>query len=244
MHRPSDSTDGRTPLRPRAQGSKPEASAESHAAPGPTDADLLHRLAASDRQAFETLYLRHRQDVLNFLRSRYTSLNDHAAEDVASETLWRVWQDRIRLGSVDNLYAYLKTIAKNIVARAFRDQRPDEVELSSYIAAPGLSPREALQRDEVSRQVAQAVKSLAKSHRLALQYSQAGLSARQIAARLGSTENAARILVQKARRELTRLLSRCGDSCAVDDGHPEKCPAKKENLQCLKYQYVRRLQVP
>ena len=207
----------------------------------PADAELLRSAAEGDRQAFEILYLRHRQDLLSYISKRYQWLDEHAADDIAGEAFLRIWRDCDRLGYVRSLPAYLKIIAKNIVARRFRARRPGEVELGSCVAAPGPSPGETSEWDEVSRQVAQAVKSLAKSHRLALESSQTGLSAKQIAAGIGCTENAARRLVQKARKHLAHVLSRCGDSCVMNTDRQEQCPAFVKDFYCLKWLYVKSL---
>jgi RNA polymerase sigma-70 factor (ECF subfamily) len=198
-------------------------------------------VAAGDRQAFEVLYLYYWPQLLHFIRKQYPLLGEHIAEDVASESLARIWRDRSKLRAVKTLSAYLKTVARNIVARRFRGKRPSEVGLPTDIAASDPSPHEALERDELARQVVQTMETLVKLHRLALEASQSGLSAREIAARLGCTENAARHLVQKARKNLARALSRCGVDCAVDQGHPDECPAKIKNLHCLKSIYSSQL---
>lgn len=111
MNRPRGSTDCSEQLLLRTQRGDPDAFAELHAATGPTDADLLSRVTAGDRQAFETLYIRHWQNLLGFVHQQRRSLDDHAAGDVASEVLSRVWQNRIRLGSVANLSAYWRCLS-------------------------------------------------------------------------------------------------------------------------------------
>ena len=243
MHRPRDSTDGHGRLQPRAQGDGTQAFADLHAAPGPPDADLLRRLAAGDREAFETLYLRHWQGLLNFITRRYPSLDHHAAEDVASETLTGLWPDRHRLVCVLNLRAYLKGIAQRFIAEELADRMADMRELSVNMASSALSPGDAVAQDELARQLTRAVETLAKSHRMALEMSQAGVSAKRIAAISNCTEKAAQRRVEKAREQLTRALSRCGSACVMDTHGEKECPARKENLYCLKFIYRRVLRL-
>jgi RNA polymerase sigma factor (sigma-70 family) len=209
----------------------------------PTDAELLRCLAAGTPGAIEILYRRYWPYLMDFVRQQSRTLNEHAAEDIASESLWRLCQDKSRLKAVTSLRAYLKAIAKNLLARRFRVRRPCETELSPEVAAAAPSPRDALERSEVAHQIAQALDLLADSRRLALTASQEGLSAKQIAASMGCTENAARILVQKARRELARLLSRCGDSCTLGKHGQDQCPARTSNFLCLKSLYYRQLRL-
>jgi RNA polymerase sigma factor (sigma-70 family) len=108
-------------------------------------------------------------------------------------------------------------------------------ELPADIPSPLLSPGVSLEREELGRQLERAMDSLSSSQRLALESTTfLGLSAREVAAQIGCTPNAARILIQKAKAKMTRVASHCGKFCAVDNGHPDKCPARIKNIDCLK----------
>jgi DNA-directed RNA polymerase specialized sigma24 family protein len=132
-------------------------------------------------------------------------------------------------------------MVKNAVARRFRAQRPGETELAADTVTSAAPPPAALNRKELTHQIQQALISLARSRRVALELSQEGLSAKQIASVVNCTENAARRRVQKAKQDLIRILSHCGDSCALDQRRPEQCPAQEEDFSCLKYLFLRKL---
>jgi RNA polymerase sigma-70 factor (ECF subfamily) len=161
--------------------------------------------------AFETLYLCHREALLGFIGNRYRCLDTHAIQDVLSEVFLRVWQSRTRLGSVINFRAYVKGVAKNIVARQFRNKNLTEQKLLPEAESPALSPYAAIEQDELFHRITRALESLTLSHRLALELNVDGLSAKQIAARTGHTEKAIQRQIEKARQRLKLALVTCGN---------------------------------
>jgi RNA polymerase sigma-70 factor (ECF subfamily) len=231
------------PLLLRVQGgdSRALAKLQLHTVTAQADADLLYRAAEDDRLAFEALYLRYWRDLLNFVRQQNRSLDEHAAEDVLSEVFLRVWQDRCRPHCVRSLRAYLRGIAQNVAARNYRGGKLDGGKLPPDAASPIPTPDVAMERDELGDQIAHALASLAQSHRHAMELVQDGLSAKQIASTADCTEKAVQRRLAKARKQMRNMLSRCGSSCALDQRRPDQCPARKENLHCLKWLYVRGL---
>lgn len=107
--------------------------------------------------------------------------------------------------------------------------------------ASDLSPHAAMEQDEIAGQVAQAVDSLAESHRLALELKQAGYSTKQIAAIVNCTEKAAQRRLEKARVQLRLALSRCGPSCVMGTPRQDQCPARAKELYCLKWLFIKNL---
>jgi DNA-directed RNA polymerase specialized sigma24 family protein len=103
------------------------------------------------------------------------------------------------------------------------------------IESPDPSPHAALEQAEIAEQVAKAVDSLARSHRLAMELSLAGLSHKQIAAISHCTEKAARRRKEKAWGQLRIRLSKCGTSCVMDTPGQGQCPARARESTCLKY---------
>jgi RNA polymerase sigma-70 factor (ECF subfamily) len=206
-----------------------------------SDADLMQRLAGGDRRAFETLFLDHRQDLLNFIHKRYLSLDDHAAEDVVGETFLRLWFRRHSLLITRNIRNYLMSVARSVVADRYEGQLAADGKLSADTQSSGLSPHAVMAQDEIAQQVARAVDSLAESHRLAMELRQTGSSAKQIAAISNCTEKAAQRRVEKAREQLRLNLSHCGPSCVMDAPRLGRCPAQAKELFCLKWLYSQQL---
>jgi len=231
------------PLLPRLEGDDSRAlgKLQLHTATAQADADLLRRVAEDDRPAFEALFHLYRPGLLNFVAQQNRSLDEHAAEDVVSEVFLRVWRDRRRLRCVRGLRAYLRGIAQNVVARGYRGETFNVGELPPDVASPTPTPDAAMERDELGDQIAQALASLAQSHRHVIELLQDGLAARQIASTADCTPKAVGRRLAKAKTQLRCILSRCGDSCLIDQQRPEQCPARKENLHCLKWLYISRL---
>jgi len=100
-----------------------------------------------------------------------------------------------------------------------------------------------MERAEIAEQVATAVDSLARSHRLAMELGQAGLSHKQIAAASNCTEKATRRRKEKAWSQLRLRLSKCGSSCVMGTPRQERCPARSKEFTCLKYLALRALRL-
>ena len=83
--------------------------------------------------------------------------------------------------------------------------------------------------------------SLADSYRHVLELVLEGRSVKEIASVTGGTQKAIWRRLAKARAEARRRLSPCGDTCALDQRCPEKCPYGKENLFCDKLRQWQRL---
>ena len=205
------------------------------------DADLLRRVAEGDWRAIETVYLRHSQDLLNFIVRRYRWLDEHAAEDVVSDVFLRLFQHRHNLRITRNIRNYLLSVARSMVDDRYEGQLAADRKFSADTQSSNLSPHVAMEQDEMAQQVTQAVDSLAESHRLALELSQTGSSAKQIAALSNCTEKAARRRVEKAKEQLKLALSRCGRSCVMGTPRQEQCPALTKELYCLKRLYAKKL---
>jgi len=198
----------------------------------PSDADLLSRLAAGDQQAFAVIYDRYRQEMLNCVRQQNRSLDEHAARDLVSEVFRSILQDRHRLRFVRNLRVYLLAIAGNLSARSRRN--PTTLPLPVGIISPDLPPDAAMEQDEQSYTIKRAMASLPDSHRKVLELVRDGHSVKDIASATNCTPKAVRRRMEKALAQVRTTLSPCCSPCALEQQHPEKCPARKENIFCDK----------
>src|SRR5262245_52912340 len=153
---------------------------------------------------FEALYQRYAADVFRF--ALYLSGNRAGAEDIASETVVRVWtvRDNLRAPTVK---AYLFAIARNLYLQD-RRRRWRRSELSDAMADGGPGPHaEAASRAELAAVLA-ALQSLPEIDRAALlMRAQDQMPYEEIAATLGLSLPAARVKVHRAR---VRLATLCG----------------------------------
>jgi len=144
---------------------------------------------------FERFYETHRSDVLRLLRRR---LGTERAEDAFQETFLRALQAYPRLEHGEHLRAWVLTIARNVAVDALRRSRP-----TAELAEAGTEDRRA-PHDEL----AHLTDGLPPKERAAvvLRYGY-DLSYDQIAAALGSSEDAARQAASTGVRRVRRRIS-------------------------------------
>jgi RNA polymerase sigma-70 factor, ECF subfamily len=79
----------------------------------PADQELLERIRAGDREAFERLFRTHYTGLLRFARAQLGEPAD--AEDVVHDVFLRLWRERTRLGGDRSLRTYLLSAVRNRV---------------------------------------------------------------------------------------------------------------------------------
>ncbi|HEY8506067.1 MAG TPA: sigma-70 family RNA polymerase sigma factor, partial [Gemmataceae bacterium] len=170
------------------------------------EAELLQDAQLGDRRAFAALIERYWERLYRWLY--HLTRDVHAAEDLAQESFLKAYAalKSFRLGS--NFRAWLYRIAHNNfinhrrAGRRVRSALPEEV-----LAPPGGPVEDALGRELLER-LGQAVGKLPAEFRAALMLrAEEGLSFRQIAEVLGTTEETARWRVFKARQKLMQLMA-------------------------------------
>jgi RNA polymerase sigma-70 factor (ECF subfamily) len=167
---------------------------------------LIHSAQQGDRQAFAVLVERYWDRLYRWLY--HLTHNRHAAEDLAQEALLKAFANLARFRTGSNFSAWLFRIAFNsfvtqhrVAARtrqAFPDQLPDR----------GIGPFEEALSRELMQLLARAVGRLPEDFRAAfLLRAEEGLSFREIAAVLDTTEETARWRVFKARQKLMAVVA-------------------------------------
>jgi RNA polymerase sigma-70 factor (ECF subfamily) len=181
-----------------------------------TDADrepqreLVEAAGQGDQAAFEALYRAHVGAVAHYVRA-LLSYRD-AVEDVVAQTFLLAWRDLPKLRDPERFEAWLFRIARNQAITAGRrrvatasldamSETPDD----DAMAAPGTELESAASRAEVQR----ALRMLPAEQQdvLVLRFV-SELSHRDVAARLGRTEQATRALQYRALLNLRRVLDR------------------------------------
>lgn len=144
---------------------------------------------------FELFYEEHRSEVLGLLRRRLGAVR---AEDAFQETFLRALQAYPRLAHGEHLRAWVLTIARNVAVDALRRARPSDELVES----------EAEDRRPAYEELAELTDGLPPKERAAvvLRYGY-DLSYDQIAAALGSSEDAARQAASSGVRTLRRRIT-------------------------------------
>ncbi|HXE87002.1 MAG TPA: sigma-70 family RNA polymerase sigma factor [Hyphomicrobiaceae bacterium] len=177
---------------------------------GPDEAEdeaaLVARVAAGEAPAFRALVDRHLPTVLAIARRMLR--DDAEAEDVAQETLLRLWRNaaRLELGE-GGVRPWLRRVAANLCIDRVRAQRntslgdalPEEVEPASQMTT--------LVERELGRRVDAALKALPERQRLALTlFHYEGMSQIEVGEAMGISDEAVESLLARARRALKALL--------------------------------------
>jgi len=186
------------------------------------DAQLMLRFQEGSEKAFEEIVRRYQKKILN-LAYRYLGANYSFAEDVAQEVFVRIFKSRKSYTPSAKFSTWLFRIAINICLNEQRRMRPvqfssshgagDERSQDFERAGPAdgktPSPKETLEKEELRRQVRDAVSRLPEKQRLAIilsRYEQ--MSYEDIADAMDCSLEAVKSLLFRAREGLRKSLSK------------------------------------
>jgi RNA polymerase sigma-70 factor (ECF subfamily) len=173
-----------------------------------SDADLMVRVRAGDREAFADLVDRHKDAVVNYL-TRLSGSRDRA-EDLGQETFLRLFRSAGGYVEQGYLRAYLFRIATNLVRSEERRDRRQRLLLPLLGGEPDRSEPSAhagLLRQEMQRELATAVARLPLRYRIPLVLHEIeGWSYADIAAELDTREGTIKSRIHRGRQSLKRQL--------------------------------------
>lgn len=170
---------------------------------------------AASRTEFETVVRAYANDVFRYL---YWLCRDRTlAEDLSQETFARAWAAWESQRDAKALKAWLFTIARNEHARTYERKRLDvdpDAELEELVAKTASDPA-------LSIDIRRAFGLLPEAYRepLLLQVL-GGLSSAEIAATMGTSEEAVNMRLSRARKTLRTLLE--GDPAPLARGQAAK----------------------
>lgn len=192
--------------------------------------DLIARIKSRDTDALASYIQRHREEILAFVRAitgaRLLSVVelDDLVQDVATSTLQSLhsapldqftpmqWiQQTARRRVVDNHRYYfdaqLRDAGKQQSIHAPSDGQGEAMGIEHLLAASMTSPSAALSQDVRLTRMQEAIAGLSDEQQTAirLRYVE-GLPSKDIAARLGKTDVAIRVLLSRSMRQLEQLL--------------------------------------
>jgi RNA polymerase sigma-70 factor (ECF subfamily) len=167
---------------------------------------LVHGAQKGDRQAFAVLVDRYWDRLYRWLY--HLSHDRHLAEDVAQEAFLKAFAGLASFRTGSNFQAWLFRIAYNSFVNQRRAASRCRQSFPDNVPAAGEGPAEQAVSRETLQLVARAVGRLPREYRAAfLLRVEQGLSFRQIAEVLVTTEETARWRVFKARQKLLSVLA-------------------------------------
>lgn len=167
---------------------------------------LVRQAQQGDRPAFTVLVERYWERLYRWLF--HLTRDQHAAEDVTQEAFLKAFArlDSFQAGS--NFRAWLFRIAYNSFVNSQREAARSRQPCPEQLADHGEGPAEEAMTREAFRLLARAVARLPAEFRAAfLLRAEEGLSFRQIAEVLETTEQTARWRVFKARQKLMEVMA-------------------------------------
>jgi RNA polymerase sigma-70 factor (ECF subfamily) len=189
------------------------AEAIEQAAQAREETHLIRAAQAGDRSAFTSLVHLYWERLFRWLY--HLTRDRHQAEDVAQEAFLKAFANLGRFRAGTNFRAWLFRIAHNTFANQHRSAGRERVTLPDDLPDRDPGPVESALSREALADLAEAVRALPTDFRAALLLrAEEGLSFRQIAAVLDTTEETARWRVFKARQ---KLMSEVGKRNAEDE---------------------------
>ncbi len=178
-----------------------------------TDEHVVERVRAGDDAAFEVLVARHRAPMLAFAR-KVLGEHDAAADDVVQEALIRAHRALNRDAREIALRPWLLTLTRNCALDEIRRVRSYPLPPDALERGHAETPERIAGRRQHLRQVVGDVAALPDEQRHALvRHAVDGAAHADIAAELGVTPAASRMLVTRARAELVKTEHARNERC-------------------------------
>ena len=181
--------------------------------------ELVRRMRTGDAGAFDAIHAEFNGRLFSFL-ARLSRRRD-VAEDLLDET-WLRFVDRAhRLKADTRLGPFLFTVARNLYVSYCRARMLEDTQSADAIGlwplgTPRPSPFESTVANETGRRLDEAIASLPAAHREALLLvAVEGMKPAEAAAVCGTTPEAMRQRLSRARAAIARHLDECEDTVLV-----------------------------
>jgi RNA polymerase sigma-70 factor (ECF subfamily) len=190
------------------------------------EADLVARVRGGDEAAFESLYVAHHDELWRFAYTYVRSLD--VAEELVQDVFLAIWGTRATWEVHTRVRAWMYASVRHLALNHLRHERvvtrtmgagghttPDTGDFKSAqfeattMGAPPVDQQLALEAKEIDEAVVRAIAELPERRRIAMMLRwKHDMSSLEIARVLGTTPEAVRTLLTRARADLASLLER------------------------------------
>ena len=184
---------------------------------GPSDKELIARVAGQDQQAIEVLFARYQVRVFRFILRRVRS--EAVAEELANEVFLEVWRSAAKFEGRSSLSSWMLGIAHNKAVSLLRKRRDNELDddAARAIEDDADNPEVTAQKTDKGALLRGCLDRLSDDHKtiVDLVYYQE-MSISEVAKIVGIPENTVKTRMFYARKKLSEFLKEAG----VDRGWP------------------------
>jgi RNA polymerase sigma-70 factor (ECF subfamily) len=191
------------------------------------ESNLVARIRNGDETAFESLYLAHHDELWRFAYA-YVGSRD-VAEELVQDVFLSIWGARAKWQVHTRVRAWMYASIRHLALNYLRHERvvtrtmvagrhlPSEIEQlfatgeheATTMGAPPMDQHLALEAKEIDEAVVHAIAALPERRRIAMMLRwKHDMSSLEIARVLGTTPEAVRTLLTRARADLAFLLER------------------------------------
>jgi len=168
-----------------------------------SDADLTDLLKSSDELAFKELYIRYWKKALYFANQKIADLME--AENIVQDIFVSLWNRRDRLTITSCFYKYL-LVAVNYRVIKFFDKRRSHHQYKTKLTACDIlddSTQQYLDFEELRQRLEELLASFSEKSALIYRMNkEAGMSHKEIAAKLGISEKAVNAHLVRSKKAL------------------------------------------
>ncbi len=180
------------------------------------EVELITRIAAGDRKAFEELYGLYHRRLARFL-TRLTKRYD-VAEEVINDTFYIVWRKAADFRGDSQPSTWILGIAYRKARNAFRSSSRILAVENPEAPPPPLTSDESLRSEELRDWLVQALVQLPVEQRLAVELCyELGYSCEEISTIMSCPVNTVKTRLFHARAKLQKLLPALGGTAPTDD---------------------------
>lgn len=174
------------------------------------ESDLVPRIRRGDESAFESLYLAHHDELWRFAYA-YVRSRD-VAEELVQDVFLAVWGTHATWEVNTRVRAWLYASVRHLALNHLRHERVVARTTGASAhpqrgSGPPMDQQLALEAEEIDRAVVHAIAELPERRRIAMTLRwKHEMSSLEIARVLGTTPEAVRTLLSRARTDLVSLL--------------------------------------